>query len=138
MTDDQVDKMHQHLHLLQMKSGERRVNHEPPFPGNGTPFVQQQRECCKKFATLEKPGFPKTGGSNFPASTPETLPFLIHTFVNVPGEFGIRQDYYEKGAHIGVEKALMRRMPQLLACPWDSLVNSVENLVISDVPTFAK
>ncbi|XP_021964015.1 thyroid hormone receptor alpha-A [Folsomia candida] len=142
LSDDQVDKMHQHLHRLQMKTCEQRVNNlrNEQLNENRTHMEQQtgeQRECCKKSVLFKKPVSKlEVPTTSEPAS--ETLPALIHTFVNISNEFGIKQDYFESGPHVGVEKAFMRRMPQLLKNPWDSLVNEVDKLVISDGITLKK
>ncbi|OXA62243.1 thyroid hormone receptor beta [Folsomia candida] len=144
MSDDQVDKMHKHLHQLQLKTCEQPVNKYNQDHSNGKPTEQigEQRECCKKSVPLKKP-VSKTDSSKWevpttPEPASETLPALIHTFVSISNEFGIKQDYFESGPHVGVEKAFMRRMPQLLKNPWDSLVNEVDKLVISDCGTLEK
>lgn len=135
MTDDQVDKMHQHLHKLKKKSSQNENNASREyFKDPLTPINQlaAQKECCKKHVnSLEKPQVAKSKSEVPTASQKGTQPSLIHTFANVTGEFGIKQDYFESGPHVGIEKAFMRRMPELLACPWDSLVNDVEKLTLS-------
>ncbi|XP_021961832.1 nuclear receptor subfamily 1 group D member 2 isoform X1 [Folsomia candida] len=138
MTEDQVNKMH--LHLLRLQRGTNTQTCQSSstnyFGDDPAPreYLNSEKDCCKKViaaarqssaSSILKPESHKTENSS-------PFPSLINTFVSHPGEWGIKPEYFEAGPHCGIERAYMRRIPELLSNPWDSLVNDVEKLAISN------
>lgn len=139
MTEDQVNKMHQHLHYLQKKTGTPQPLNNDYFKDDLIPpeELDKQWECCKKHVTPPKSLSTSNSSKEAPVSTSlggnrSASPSLIHAFANFTGEWGIQQKFFERAPHVGVEKAFMRRMPELVANPWDTLVNDVSKLSISN------
>lgn len=96
--------------------------------------ITYEKECCKNQSKFSKPAFSQWRqevSKEILSSLKKAS--LIHTFANNPGQWGIKPDYFEKGPHVGVKIALMRRMPELLANLLDSLANGVSKLTIFNV-----
>ncbi|OXA44432.1 Thyroid hormone receptor alpha [Folsomia candida] len=138
LSEHQVDKMHQHLLELQKKS-----SISPPIT-NKTPAgeISVQQNQFKEFKNYCQGTCKKSSNSPFPSPkindatvrNSEAFQLLIRTFVNTTGEWGIKPNYFTQGPQIGIKQAFMRRIPELLACPWDCLVNEgAENGGPSDV-----
>lgn len=129
LTDQQVDKMHEHVLELQKKTSTKPPIYNSIFQSKLTPREPSTKvkECCKKHMTPVKPQT-ITESENLEPGKPVSL---IHTLVTNPGEQGIKFDSFVQGAHIGVGKAFMHRIPELLENPLDSLVRDVEKLSIS-------
>lgn len=82
-----------------------------------------QNECCNKpevaISNLAKLQAINNSGCE---GTIDACHNFIRSFVNL-GEWGIKPDHFLQGPHVGIERAFMRRIPELLMNPWDSLVN---------------
>ncbi|OXA44702.1 Vitamin D3 receptor [Folsomia candida] len=135
LTEDQVDKMHKHLLELQRVTSTSPLTDNKYFwDRNNLPEEKliKQKDCCKKYMSsakiLDALRHEKTveHDKNAPA-----FPFLIHVFASNPGQWGVQPYYFLQGPHKGVERALMRRMPELVENPLDSLVKHVSELRIS-------
>ncbi|XP_035714030.1 uncharacterized protein LOC110857806 isoform X2 [Folsomia candida] len=135
LTEDQVDKMHKHLLELQ------RVTSTSPLTDNQyfwdrTDLPEEKlvkrKDCCKKYMSSAKilDALRREKTAEHDKNAP-TFPLLIHIFASNPGQWGVKPDYFIQGPHLGVERAFMRRMPELVENPWDSLVKNVSELRIS-------
>ncbi|OXA64541.1 Thyroid hormone receptor alpha-A [Folsomia candida] len=130
MSENQVDKMHQHLLQLQKKA-----NTNPSLSRENLKLIKNksimheeqrsriQNECCNKpevaISNLAKLQAINNSGCE---GTIDACHNFIRSFVNL-GEWGIKPDHFLQGPHVGIERAFMRRIPELLMNPWDSLVN---------------
>ncbi|OXA44789.1 Thyroid hormone receptor beta [Folsomia candida] len=123
MTDEQVDKMHEHILLLQKKTSKAP-------PPDDTYFREKMKPPTPKCSNIGHCKGPPITTKVTP--TKPSFPALIHTFAQNPGfgEWGIKPDFFGRGPHLGVERAYMRRIPELLENPLDSLVNDVSKLTI--------
>ncbi|OXA44523.1 nuclear receptor subfamily 1 group I member 3 [Folsomia candida] len=133
LTDDQVDKMH--LHLLELQKLATTPSSNDTYFQDQSSLRQEDRgqkvnQCCQKKYTTSMSNISK---SSEPSEINEHVnhPSLIHTFSNQPGQWGIKPYFFESGPHQGIEKAFMRRMTELVANPWDSLVSDVSRLSMS-------
>lgn len=132
LTEAQVDKMHQHLWKLQnttksnqsknedvISSSERRKQNSDTSP---TPIPPATNPAIK--SPPERKSYFDEGTPSPEEAESSSIFQLIRSFANITGETIIKPKYFSSGPHIGVEKAFMRRMPQLLMNPLDTLVNN--------------
>lgn len=128
LSDHQVDKMHQHLLELQRVVNPSSLENNKTFQGRED--FRGEKECCRKRLRSAKPPV-SSDNEQTEVNQGQNFPSLIHNFACPPGEWGIKPYFFEKGPHVGVKKAFMRRMPKLVTNPLDSLVADVSGLSIS-------
>lgn len=125
MTEDQVDKMHKHLLALQRKASFPVLQETERCTRS-----KEQKECCLKQAksvTSRKVSKLELANQSQPQGiSADAFQIIIHSFASLTSNWGIKPDYFAKGAHLGIQNAFMRRIPELLNNPWDCLVDEVE------------
>lgn len=131
LSEHQVDKMHKHLLELQRKSNISPPPNQKHIVAERNQFRElkkyyRKETSCKSNQPprVESPEILKPSET---ARNSEAFQLLIRTFVNVSGEWGIKPANFAHGPHIGINRAFMRRIPELLLDPWDCLVNETND-----------